>query len=57
LVGQAHAVKLAFTGTLAVQIDALDPVVVSGAGFAIVNGDALSRAIWRASRSRRRPSQ
>jgi hypothetical protein len=37
--GQAHAVALGFTGTIAVQIATLDPVVVPGAGTAIVNGD------------------
>jgi len=39
LAGQAHAVALGFTGTIAVQISTLDPVIVPGAGTAIVNGD------------------
>ncbi len=39
LAGRAHAAVLGFTGTLAVQISTLDPVEISGAGNAIVNGD------------------
>ena len=39
LAGRAHAVVLGFTGTLAIQIVGLDPVEISGAGNAIVNGD------------------
>ncbi len=38
LAGQAHAVALGFTGGLAIQIATLNPVVVPGAGTAIVNG-------------------
>ena len=36
--GQAHAVALGFTGAIAVQIATLAPVVIPGAGTAIVNG-------------------
>jgi hypothetical protein len=38
LAGQAHAVSLGFTGSLAVQIATLDPVTLPGAGTATVNG-------------------
>ena len=38
LVGQAQAVTLGFTGSLAVQISSLDPVVIPGGGSAVVNG-------------------
>ena len=36
--GQAHAVALPFVGGLAVQIATLAPVVIPGAGTAVVNG-------------------
>jgi hypothetical protein len=36
--GQAHAVLLGFTGSLAVKISALDPVEIAGSGTATING-------------------
>jgi len=36
--GQAHAVALPFTGSIGVIVAGLDPVVLPGAGTAIVNG-------------------
>ena len=36
--GQAHAVALGFTGAIGVQIATLAPVVIPGAGTALVNG-------------------
>jgi hypothetical protein len=38
IAGQAQAVNLGFTGGLAVQIATLAPVVIPGAGTAVVNG-------------------
>jgi hypothetical protein len=36
--GQAHAVNLDFSGTIAIQLATLDPVLIDGSGTAIVNG-------------------
>jgi hypothetical protein len=38
--GQAHAAALGFTGSIAVQIATLDPVVIPGSGTATVNGSS-----------------
>jgi hypothetical protein len=38
--GQAQAVNLGFVGSIAVQVAALDPIALAGAGTAIVNGSA-----------------
>jgi hypothetical protein len=40
LAGQAHAVSLGWTGTFAIQLATLNPVVISGAGTSLVNGSA-----------------
>ncbi len=45
LAGQAHAISLGFTGSLAVQISALDPVTLPGAGTAIINGSGGGGAL------------
>ena len=36
--GQAHAASFDFTGTIAIQLATLDPVLIGGSGTAIVNG-------------------
>ena len=38
LAGQAHAVSLGWTGSFAIQLATLNPVVISGAGTSLVNG-------------------
>jgi hypothetical protein len=42
LAGQAHAVSLGWTGTFAIQLATLDPVVIPGAGTSLVNGSGAA---------------
>jgi hypothetical protein len=42
VVGQAHAATLGFSGTIAIKLATLDPVLIDGTGTAIVNGSGVS---------------